>query len=198
MQTFLSTSELRAKEPSFGVHPYKFLLWLMLISTSMSFAAFTSGYIVRKGEGNWLEFALPARLYVNSAIIILSSITMQSAYFTARRDNIRLTQILLAITLLLGGVFLVGQSQAWSELVQANVFFAGSQSNPAGSFVYVLSGYHAFHIVCALVFVTTVLRMALQYKVHSKALLWVELCTIFWHFLGALWLYLHLFLILNR
>lgn len=198
MAEFLSSAELDHKEPSFGVHPLKFLLWLMIISSTMSFAAYTSGYIVRKGEGNWLEFALPARLYVSSIVIILSSFAMQGAVIAARRDNVKLAQGLLVTTLLLGGVFLASQWQAWGELVAGGVFFAGQSSNPAGSFLYVLTGFHAFHLVCAFVFLTTVLRMALQYKVHSKAMLWVELCAIFWHFLGGLWLYLHLFLLLNR
>lgn len=198
MSTYLTQAELQGKEPSFGVHPLKFLLWLLIVSSSMSFAAFTSGYIVRQGEGNWLQFALPARLYFSSAIILLSSVTMQGAYVAAKRDNIRLTQLLLAATLLLGGTFLVSQWQAWGDLVAAHVVFAGSSANPAGSFVYVLSGFHAFHIICALVFVTTVLRQSLQYQVHSRSMLWLELCLIFWHFLGGLWLYLHLFLILNR
>ena len=198
MAEFLSPAELDRKEPSFGVHPLKFLLWLLIISSTMSFAAYTSGYIVRKGEGNWLEFALPARLYVSSLVIILSSCTMQGALIAARRDNIKLTQLLIGLTLLLGGVFLASQWQAWGELVASKIYFAGETANPAGSFLYVLTGFHAFHLFCALVFLTTVLRMALQYKVHSKAILWVELCTIFWHFLGGLWLYLHLFLLLNR
>ncbi len=198
MTDFLSPAELDQKEPAFGVHPLKFLLWLLIISSSMSFAAYTSGYIVRKGEGNWLEFALPARLYFSSIVILLSSFTMQGALIAARRDNVRLTQLLLLSTLLLGGVFLVSQWQAWGELVASNIFFAGPTANPAGSFVYVLTGFHAFHILCAFIFLTTILRMALQYKVHSKAVLWIELCTIFWHFLGGLWLYLHLFLLLNR
>ena len=198
MTDFLTTAELDRKEPSFGVHPLKFLLWLLIISSSMSFAAYTSGYIVRKGEGNWLEFALPARLYLSSIIIIISSFTMHGALVAARRDNVRLVQLMLGATLLLGGFFLVSQWQAWGELVASNIHFAGRGSNPAGSFVYVLTGFHAFHIFCAFVFLTTILRMSLQYKVHSRATLWVELCAIFWHFLGGLWLYLHLFLLLNR
>lgn len=198
MADFLTPAELDRKEPGFGVHPLKFLLWLLIISSSMSFAAYTSGYIVRKGEGNWLEFELPTRLFVSSLVILISSVTMQGAVIAARRDNVRLTQLLLVATLLLGGVFLTSQWQAWKELVAGGVFFAGQSSNPAGSFVYVLTGFHAFHLLCAFIFLTTVLRLTLQYKVHSKAMLWVDLCAIFWHFLGGLWLYLHLFLLLNR
>ena len=198
MAEFLTAAELDRKEPSFGVHPLKFLLWLLIISSSMSFAAYTSGYIVRKGEGNWLEFALPARLYVSSIVILLSSVTMQGALIAARRDNLKAMQLLLVVTLLLGGVFLTSQWQAWGELVASNIFFAGPTSNPAGSFLYVLTGFHAFHLLCAFIFLTTVLRLAFQYEVHSRAILWLELATIFWHFLGGLWLYLHLFLLLNR
>ena len=198
MADFLTSAELRQKEPGAGVHPLKFLLWLLIISSSMSFAAFTSGYIVRKGEGNWLEFNLPSQMMVSALIIILSSLTMQWAYFATKRDNLKQAQLGLGLTLGLGFVFLWSQMKAWSQLVAAHVFFGGATANPAGSFVYVLSGFHGFHIVCALIFVFSVLLMALRYRVHSKAMLWMELCTIFWHFLGGLWLYLHLFLILNR
>ena len=40
-------------------HPKKFLLWLLIVASVMLFAAFTSAYIVKRGDGNWRIFDLP-------------------------------------------------------------------------------------------------------------------------------------------
>lgn len=84
---------------------------------------------------------------------------------------------------------------AWGQLIDSKVFFVG---NPAGSFVYVLSGLHGAHIVAGMVFLFIVFVMVFQDKIHSKKMLWIEICTTFWHFLDGLWLYLFFFLIMNR
>lgn len=189
---------LLQKQTSSGVHPLKFALWLIIISIIMMFAAFTSAYIVRKEEGNWLEFDLPQNLIVNTALLVLSSVFMQLAYNAARKDNLNQVKIFLFATLALGIAFLVGQWQAWGNLVNNRVFFGGSDANPSGSFLYVLTGVHGFHLITGLMFVLIVLVSSFQFKVHSRNLLRIELCTIYWHFLGGLWVYLYLFLTLNH
>lgn len=181
-----------------GVHPLKFVLWLLLVSIFMMFAAFTSAYIVRREEGNWLEFDLPSVLILNTIALILSSGFLQWAYVSAKRDNLANVKIGLVLAIVFGSAFLVGQWIGWGELVAHNVFFGGSASNPSGSFLYVLTGVHAFHLVTGLIFLIIVLISALKYNVHSKNLVRLELCTIYWHFLGALWVYLYLFLTLNH
>ncbi|GAA4316148.1 cytochrome c oxidase subunit 3 [Nibribacter koreensis] len=180
------------------VNPLKFMLVLLLVSIIMMFAAFTSAYIVRREEGNWLEFDLPSVLLVNTIVIILSSIFMQWAYVSAKRDNLNSVKLGLVLTIVAGCAFLVGQWEGWGQLVQDKVFFGGSTANPSGSFLYVLTGVHAFHLITGLVFLIIVVISALKYKVHSKNLTRIELCTIYWHFLGALWIYLYVFLILNH
>lgn len=181
-----------------GVHPLKFALWLIMISIIMMFAAFTSAYIVRRAEGNWLEFDLPAILAFNSAIVVLSSITMQWAYFSAKKNNLGTLKMMLLLTLGLGIAFLIGQWYAWGDLVQNNVYFGGSGANPAGSFIYVLTGVHGFHIITGLIFLLLVLAASLRYQIHSKKMLRIQLCAIYWHFLGGLWLYLYFFLLVNH
>ncbi|QHL87096.1 cytochrome oxidase subunit III [Nibribacter ruber] len=180
------------------VNPLKFMLVLLIVSIIMMFAAFTSAYIVRREEGNWLEFNLPAILLVNTVVIVLSSIFMQWAYVSAKRDNMTSLKLALLLTIVAGSAFLVGQWEGWGQLVQDKVFFGGSTANPSGSFLYVLTGVHAFHLITGLVFLIIVVISALKYKVHSKNLTRIELCTIYWHFLGALWIYLYVFLILNH
>ncbi|GAB3202324.1 cytochrome c oxidase subunit 3 [Pontibacter aydingkolensis] len=183
---------------SSGVHPLKFSLWLIIISIIMMFAAFTSAYIVRREEGNWLEFELPTILLVNTLIIILSSVAMQWSYISAKKDNLSSVKTGLILTFALGIAFLVGQWSGWAELVQNNIYFGGSTSNPSGSFLYVLTGVHGFHLITGLVFVLLTLIGSLKYKVHSKNLLRIQLCTVYWHFLGGLWLYLYIFLRINH
>ncbi|SHI56828.1 cytochrome c oxidase subunit 3 [Hymenobacter daecheongensis DSM 21074] len=195
----MDTSEiLPEKEPGAGTHPLRFLLWLMMVSITMIFAAYTSAYIVRREEGNWLEFELPARLLITTIILALSSATVQWAYFSARKDELRRVQLGLILTFVLGVAFLVGQWNVWADLVQNKIFFGGVDSNPSGSFLYVLTGVHAFHLITGLIFLLIVLRKSLNYQVHSRQMLSIGNVTIYWHFLGALWLYLYLFLLLNH
>ncbi|MDO7885429.1 cytochrome c oxidase subunit 3 [Hymenobacter cheonanensis] len=196
----MKTSEatLADKELGLGWHPKRVLLILLIFSIVMMFAAFTSGYIVRRDEGNWREFDLPMSLLFNSIIIALSSATMQFAYFSAKHDEIKRTNLSLLATIVLGIVFLFGQMHAWSDLVAGHTFFGGADANPSGSFVYVLMGVHAFHLVTGLIFVAVVLRRSLKYQVHSRATLSIGNATLYWHFLGGLWLYLYLFLLLNH
>lgn len=193
-----SSEILTQKEAGLGTHPKRIVLILLIFSIVMMFAAFTSGYIVRRDEGNWREFDLPASLLFNSIVIALSSVTMQWAYSSAKHDELKRVNLGLGLTLLLGLAFLVGQVRSWSDLVAGNTYFGGADANPSGSFVYVLMGVHAFHLVTGLIFVAVVLKRSLSYQVHSRAMLSVGNATIYWHFLGALWLYLYSFLLLNH
>jgi cytochrome c oxidase subunit 3 len=195
----MNTSEtLSETQPGLGWHPKRVLLILLIFSIVMMFAAFTSGYIVRRDEGNWREFELPASLLINSIIIALSSAAMQWAFFSARKDELTRVKTGLLLTLGLGLAFLVGQYISWGDLVEGRTFFGGADANPSGSFVYVLMGVHAFHLITGLVFVAVVLGRALKYQVHSRAMLSIGNATLYWHFLGGLWLYLYLFLLLNH
>ncbi|MBH8568854.1 cytochrome c oxidase subunit 3 [Microvirga sp. STS02] len=189
---------LSEKEVGLGWHPKRVLLILLIFSIVMMFAAFTSGYIVRRDEGNWREFELPGSLLINSILIALSSASMQWAYFSARKDEISRIKTGLIITLVLGLAFLVGQYHSFGDLVAGNTYFGGADANPSGSFVYVLMGVHAFHLVTGLIFLAVVLKRTLNYQVHSRALLSIGNATLYWHFLGGLWLYLYLFLLLNH
>ena len=178
-----------------SMHPKKFAMWLFIASVVMVFASLTSAYIVRQAEGNWLYFDLPDLLYATSLVIILSSVSMQLAYWAAKKDKLERVKLYMAITSMLGVIFCIGQVLAWGDLVKNSVYLVG---NPSGSFLYVLTGLHAAHLISAIVFVLIVLVAAFQKKVHSSNLAQIEMCTTYWHFLGGLWLYLFVFLILNR
>src|SRR5688572_2951371 len=104
-----------------AMHPKKFALWLFIASVMMIFAALTSAYIVRQSDGNWLVFDLPSSFWRTSAIILISSGAMHSAYLAAKRDDLESTKIAISITPVLGLAFLVGQFIAWGDLVKRNV-----------------------------------------------------------------------------
>ena len=186
-----------AKKPR-SMNPKKFALWLFIVSVIMLFGAWTSAYIVKRGEPGWSSFELPDQFWVNTVIIILSSVTMVWAQTSAKKDQLGQTKLALGITTLLGIAFLVGQWFAWGKMVEMNYYFAGLGSNSSSSFIYVLTGFHGLHIISGVVVLVIALVATFRYKVHSRNTLRMELCSTYWHFLGGLWLYLFVFLLLNR
>ena len=192
-----STSELpiQPSERVRSMHPQKFGMWLFIITVVMIFISLSSAYIVKKGAGNWQYIELPSLFQVTTGLILLSSITMHFAYFSAKKNNLLNIRLGVILTALLAGGFIYGQIAAWNEMVQNGAFFVG---NPASSFIYVFTGVHIAHLIGGIVFLAIVLVSAFRYQVHSKRLARIEICTTYWHFLGGLWLYLYLFLILNH
>jgi cytochrome c oxidase subunit 3 len=178
-----------------SMNPKKFGMWLFLGSVMMLFMSITSAYIVRQAEGNWLYFELPSLFYITSVIIVLSSATMQWAYFAIKKDNASTAKMMIVITSILGVSFLVGQFLGWKQLVANSIYLVG---NPSGSFLYIITGLHGLHIVSAVIFLLIMLTSILKGKVHSGSMTKMEMCTTYWHFLGGLWLYLFIFLLLYR
>ena len=191
------TQELDLLEKPLGMNPKKFGLWLFIVSVTMIFASMTSAYIVKSSEDNWKEFDLPSMFLYSCFVIVLSSVTVQTAFYAAKKDNFNILKIFFFISVILGFVFLYAQWEGWKQLVAANVYFA-DRTTASGSFVYVLSGLHAAHIISAIVVLVFGLVKSFQMKIHSKNMLFMEMCTTYWHYLGALWLYLYFFLILFR
>ncbi len=179
------------------IHPHKFALMVACASIVMMFAALTSAYIVRHAQGNWLEFKLPTVFLYSTMAIILSSVTLQASYFSFVKERGVLYKSLLAITFILGLSFLVLQYQGWLALFNIGVEFNG---NPSGSFVYVISGLHAMHILAGLgvLFVALVHAFSLNSTVTKIRKRRLEISLIFWHFLGFLWIYLYLFFQLQQ
>ncbi len=103
-----------AKKPR-SMNPKKFALWLFMVSVMMLFGAWTSAYIVKRGEPGWSSFELPGQFWLNTALIILSSVTMVWAHYSAKKDNLQTTKIALGITTALGLAFLAGQWLAWGK-----------------------------------------------------------------------------------
>lgn len=179
-------------EETLSMNPRKFILWLFIVSIIMLFAAMTSAYLVRRAEGNWLEYEIPAVFSYSTVVLIVSSLTMHWAYWAAKKDNFNTLKIAITITFVAGIAFLYMQFQGWVALVDQKVFFVG---NPAGSFLYVFTGLHAFHLISGLFVLLFALKASFQLRIHAKSLDQIEIAAAYWHFLDILWLYLFLFLI---
>lgn len=174
------------------------LIWVAMISMLMVFAGLTSAYVVRKDAGNWLEFQLPRLFYVSTAIIIISSVTMNWVLSSAKKNDMKNMKLAATITLLLGIAFIVCQFKAWGVLVEQKVFFAGTYSNAAGSFLYILTGLHLLHLAGGILALSVVWVKSLRERYSAENLYGIRICAIFWHFLDALWIYLFLFLLFVR
>ena len=175
------------------MHPKIFMIWAFIISISMIFVSLISAYMVKKGEPGGLEINLPTTFIYSSIAVILSSVFKPLSYFSATKNNFKNLKIYLSSSMILGFIFLVAQYFSWKELVASGVYLVG---HPDGSFIYVITGVHAFHLITGLVFIGIVLNSSIKLEVHSKNLNLIEMSTTYWHFLSGLWLYLYITLYL--
>lgn len=174
------------------------MLWLGIVSMVMLFAGLTSAYIVRQGQGNWVVFELPSEFYISTGLILISSVTMWMAQSAIRNgEPAKLTRF-LAISLLLGIGFVVSQFLGWGKLVDQKIFFAGTQSNASGSFMYAITGLHLAHLFGGLIILLVTLVKSVSGKYSKENYLGIQLASIYWHFLDLLWIYLFLFLVFIR
>jgi len=179
-----------------SMHPKKFAMWLFIVSVGMLFAAWTSAYIVKRGDTDWVEIIIPSQFYINTVIIIISSVTLVLGSWALKRDQFERAKVLIAITTVLGIAFMVGQFLAYDEMISLSQHFSGGSTS--SSFVYVLSGAHGLHVLGGVVYLILLMIAVFRGKVHSKNMVMAEMCGTYWHFLDVLWLYLFVFLILNR
>ncbi len=188
------------RKPQYSMNPVKFTLWLFLVTVTMLFAAFTSAMIVGRQDaivtGKWVSFDIPFIFTLSTIIIILSSISMQWAYYSATKNEISNIRTALLITFGLGVAFVYTQFKGYEALTLNNVFLSGN--NRSASFFYVISGVHLLHIIGGLFVLLATLYSAFRYRVHSKNLLRINLCTTYWHFIGVLWVYLFALLSMLR
>jgi len=179
------------------IHPQKLALWVGIVSLIMMFTALTSAYIVRRAAGNWLEFNIPAIFYWNTLVIVVSSLTLHAAYEAFKREADAAYKGLLIVTYLLGITFVVMQYLGWEALAEGGIPL---KTNPSGDFIYAISGLHAAHVIGGIAILTVTLIMAFARKLKRTPArqLRLELTLTYWHFVDVLWIYLIVFLSLQR
>jgi cytochrome c oxidase subunit 3 len=171
------------------------LLYIGIFSSLMLFAGLTSAYIVRQADGGWNEFNMPFIFWVSTAIILVSSVSMNIALISAKNDRPDRYKPALLITFILGLAFCATQIIGWGQLVDGGVYFTGRNANPSGSYFYILSGVHLAHIASALIYLLVILFNAFKNKYNSNNYAGIRHSGIFWHFLDGVWVYVFIFLI---
>ncbi|MBD99131.1 MAG: cytochrome oxidase subunit III [Verrucomicrobia bacterium] len=169
------------------------LLWISMISIVMLFAGLTSAVIVRKGDGNWLNFDLPIAFTWSTVVIALSSVSMFLAIKFGKKNNFSVVKIMTTTTLLLGILFIQLQFVGYDQLVKSKVYFTGAEHNASGAFLYIISALHIAHLVGGIIALLVVVFNAFKERYDSKNLLGLQLCSTYWHFMGAMWIYLFFF-----
>jgi cytochrome c oxidase subunit III len=187
-------------------------LLVALTPVLMLFVSFTSAYVVRQGlptldprtnqlVHDWIPVKLPALLWVNTLVLLLSSVGMELARrqmkFAAATVATRQAGPVpagaegkmpwLMMTVALGLLFLLGQWMAWKQLAASGFYVA---TTPSSSFVYLLTGAHAVHLMggVAALLVAGVFVL-LRRPVPTRSIV-VDVAGWYWHFMAALWVYI--------
>ncbi len=168
---------------------------LALVAILMFFMALTSSYIVRKGlGGDWQPVPLPSVLWVNTGILLLSSLTIELARRYLARANSPRFRLWWAVTTALGLAFLAGQLLAWRRLAAAGVYLP---TNPSSSFFYTLTAAHGAHLLGGIVALLYVAVRSFEKAQVTRAVA-AEVASFYWHFMDGLWVFLLLLLYLGR
>jgi cytochrome c oxidase subunit 3 len=168
---------------------------LGLAAILMFFMALTSAYIVRKGfGGDWQALRLPPILFLNTVVLLASSLTMEVARRRAGGAQLDSFRRWWWVTTILGVAFLAGQVIAWRQLAAAGIFLP---TNPASSFFYTLTAAHGAHLAGGILALFYVAFRAWERAKITRAAA-AEIASIYWHFMDGLWIFLLLLLYLGR
>ncbi len=195
--------------PGERLSTYRLGLFFALGAVFMFFIGIVSVFLVSQNTGHvdayshyvntWLPMTLPRILWLNTAILLLSSLTVEVArrhmfheidameeWFGLGKPTSRRAFPWLIATLLLGGLFLAGQTIGWHQLAQQGISFKLSGSS--GRSFYIITYAHAAHLCLGIGgLVAALLGLRLFKTVEDRQIL-VDCAAWYWHSMGALWL----------
>ena len=177
----------------------KMMLWFGIISLIMSFAGWTSAFVVSSSRPDWLkDFQLPNAFIISTVVIMVSSITFILAKRALKSNNRSMTTTWLLITFVLGIIFIYNQFKGFQEIIDLGYNFTGPTSNVTMSYIYLIAMVHILHVVVGLFCILVVIYNHFKQKYKPTQMLGFELAATFWHFVDILWVYLFLFLYFIR
>lgn len=181
-------------QPRNKIHPHKFTLWVAIGSIIMMFAGLTSAYIVKGSLPGWSTVKMPVIFYYSTAIMIISSVTIQSGLKAFKERNMRQYRRLTTATIALGLIFILLQILGFAQLHNSGVLLEGSG---AGVFLYIIFGLHAVHVLGGIVALLFMFFKAFSTRIRNYSPVPVEVVATYWHFVDLLWLYLFVFFLLD-
>jgi len=158
----------------------------LAVATSL-FALLISAYHMRMLGDDWSRLPVPRVLWLNTGVLVLASVAMHWTRSAARigsRDGV--VHGLVAAGVLSFG-FLAGQLWAWQQMDTAGYFVA---ANPAYAFFYLLTAVHGLHLLGGLFVWARTTYRTYRSADAEKIRLSVELCTVYWDYLFAVWVVL--------
>jgi len=213
MASIATTATLTWVTPDYATRLRRARLGLLVALTPilMVFVSFTSAYIVRQGlptldpntnllVKDWIPVKLPTLLLVNTFVLLLSSLGMELARRQFRGEAVVASASTdsavsssenkmpwLAMTLILGLLFLFGQWTAWRQLAASGFYVS---STPSSSFVYLLTGTHAVHLMGGVLALFVASIAALFRKALATRNIVIDVTAWYWHFMAGLWVYI--------
>lgn len=173
----------------YPLSPHKTGMICFLVSEAAFFSTLIMAYVIflRHGgpgptPGEVLTLGL---VLVNTAFLLVSSLTTHRAERALRGGNHQTFHQLWAITILLGVLFLVGTAFEWRGLIRDHGLTIGV--NMFGTTYYTLVGFHAFHVTIGVIALTSVLLVSLAGKLREGVPLPVTLVGWYWHFVDVVW-----------
>jgi cytochrome c oxidase subunit 3 len=159
----------------------------LAVATSL-FALLISAYHMRMMGEDWVRLSVPKVLWLNTVVLILASIAMQWTRGAAQREQLDQVKTGMIAAGAFSFAFLAGQLWAWQQMVAAGYFVA---ANPAYSFFFLLTAVHGIHLLGGLWVWARTTRRVMRGGAEPGAIrLSVELCTVYWHYLLAVWVVL--------
>lgn len=193
------------RQQSSYIPPTTIMVYLLICSLSILFFVFSVTYIYHKVYSNTPEARIPTILYFNTLLIIASSFTLAKAKKYFGQNNIVPYRNSLILTLALGLVFMAMQILSWWFLDMQGLGIKVTQST---SYLYLVPIVHMLHIIGGIPFIVKLtiksqdavadpVKSLLLFSMDSK---YLELknFSIYWHFVGLLWVYIILFFSIIR
>ncbi|HSF54208.1 MAG TPA: cytochrome c oxidase subunit 3, partial [Algoriphagus sp.] len=147
---------------------------------------------------------MPVAFLISTFMLILSGYTATKMRLHFQEENISKLESSLRNTFMLGVIFTILQFAGWKELTDMGISFTGL---PSGSFLYLLSGIHIFHLLGAMVFALILLfqlRKTQEDGIRKLILVTnpfekmrIRLFTVYWHFMDVIWLVLFFLFLLS-
>ena len=186
-------------------HPFNIIMILTLVGIAVLFLAFSGAFIYSRMQASLPPVDVPMMFVANSLVLLASSYTIGLAKKAYQNDDTEAYKRALVWTMGLSTLFLVLQIIAWQQLFAQDIF--PHTDNSAG-YLYVLSGMHFAHVIFGLPFILGFYLVArkrmrepvsvLVYFSDPEKRLKLRMLTMYWHFMDALWIYLVVFLLINR
>ena len=159
---------------------------IMIVSTVL-FSLFIVAYSDRMLVSDWRSMPEPWLLWLNTGILILSSIVFFLTQNYSKKDLYEKTKNGLYFIGFLAYAFLIGQLIVWYQLMNSGYY---ATTNVANAFFYLFTTLHGLHLIGGIYFwgKTTAKFLKNNNKKNINHL--IEICAIYWHFLLAVWIVL--------